>query len=63
MNNPNLIVREKLLDPGLIAKAESSDGHTFVYLLHRYHYHYIVSNDCYKRLLQTNTFSNLLVTK
>jgi hypothetical protein len=26
-----------------------SDGHTFVYLLHRYCYRYIVSNDRYKR--------------
>jgi hypothetical protein len=25
-----------------------SDGHIFVYLLHRYRYRYIVSNDCYK---------------
>jgi hypothetical protein len=27
----------------------SSDGHTFVYSLHRYHYRYIVSNDHYKQ--------------
>jgi hypothetical protein len=26
-----------------------SDGHTFVYSLHRYRYRYIVSNDRYKR--------------
>jgi hypothetical protein len=27
----------------------TSDGHTFVYSLHRYRYRYIVSNDRYKR--------------
>jgi hypothetical protein len=27
----------------------TSDGHTFVYSLHRYRYRYIVSNDRYKQ--------------
>jgi hypothetical protein len=28
---------------------KTSDGHTFVYSLHHYHYYYIVSNDRYKQ--------------
>jgi hypothetical protein len=40
------ILAAEEVDVGL---GECSDGHTFVYSLHRYRYRYIVSNYRYKR--------------
>jgi hypothetical protein len=47
--NLNLALQRKFLETDTLRFVISSDGHKFVYSLHRYRYRYIVSNDRYKQ--------------